>query len=97
MKAKQRESNFKTTLINPGIYTLGTGILNTVTYIATDINGTTSFSTGNDKGNGEIVIEKYDAVNKTITDTFKFNAKKAIDGPSLYFQKGFFYKVSIAN
>ena len=87
----------KTASINTGTYILGTGNANTATYILTDTNSTLTFSTSDARGNGEIVIEKYDAINNTISGTFKFNVKNENDGSSLNFQKGVFYKVPITN
>ena len=89
----------KTTSTNPGTYTLGTGIENTATYVLTDANGSITFSTGNGKGNGEIIIEKYE--NNTITGTFKFNAVNVNnippDKPTINFHYGHFYKVPVTN
>jgi hypothetical protein len=91
----------KTASINSGTYKLGNGILNTATYVLTDANGTTSFSTGTAIGDGEIVIDKYDAINKTITGTFKFSAvninTNQLTTPNLNFQYGHFYKVPVTN
>jgi hypothetical protein len=57
------------------------------------------FSTGSDFGDGEIVITNYDAVNKTVSGTFKFNvdnvANNPLYGSSVNFQNGFFYKIPI--
>ena len=89
----------KTNSTSTGTYKLGAGIVNTATYVLTDANGTITFSTGTSKGDGEIVIDKYDAANKTITGTFKFNAKNnnLTVGSFLNFQKGVFYKVPVTN
>jgi len=82
-----------------GPYPLGTGIENTATYVLTDANGSITFSTGNGKGNGEIIIEKYE--NNTITGTFKFNAVNVNnippDKPTINFHYGHFYKVPVTN
>ena len=49
--------------------------------------------------NGEIIITEYDAVNYTISGTFKFNAANSngspFGGPILNFQHGEFYKIPI--
>ena len=89
----------KTTSIIPGTYMLGNGIINKATYSITDGDSTANFSTGFADDEGQIVITDYDASNKTITGTFKFNAKNTnlTVGSFLNFQKGVFYKVHITN
>jgi len=96
---RDEKLTLKTTSANSGTYILGTSTSKTAVYALTDTNGTITFSTGTGIGNGEIVIEIYDAVNKTITGTFKFNAENIdnnpLAGPVLNFQYGRFYKVPI--
>ena len=96
---KNEKVTLKTTATTPQTYLLGTSISKSATYVLTDANGTTTFLTGIGIGNGEIVIEEYDAVNKTITGTFKFNAENGtanpLAGPILNFQYGVFYKVPL--
>ena len=86
----------KTTSINPGTYFLEIDNLNTATYVLDDSGVKNTFMTGIGKAYGEIVIEKYDAVNKTVTGTFKFNAENVNNNsstqPILNFQYGHFYK-----
>ncbi len=87
---------------NLGNYFLGINNSNTVTYVLTDAtSGTITFSTGFGIGEGQIVITEYDALNKTITGTFKFNAeninKNPLAGPILNFQYGVFYKIPVSN
>lgn len=89
-----------TTVSNtPQTYFLGTSDSNTATYVLTDANGTITFATGIGIGEGQIVIEEYDAVNKTVTGTFKFNAENIYNnplaGPILNFQYGRFYKIPV--
>ena len=83
----------------PQTYFLGTSNSNTAKYVLTDPSGKITFSTGFGIGNGEIVIEEYDAVNNTVTGTFKFNAENIYNnplvGPTLNFQYGHFYKTPI--
>jgi hypothetical protein len=90
----------KTTSTAEQDYPLGTSMSNMATYVLTDASGKITFSTGIDIGNGEVVIEKYDAVNQTVTGTFKFNAENIYNnplaGPLLNFQYGHFYKVPIS-
>jgi hypothetical protein len=76
-------------------YSLGISDTTIASYVLTDVNGSTTFSTGNGIGNGEIVITEFDAVNKTVTGTFKFNADNSLTGLTLNFQYGIFYKVPV--
>ncbi|HQE34066.1 MAG TPA: DUF6252 family protein [Flavobacterium alvei] len=95
--------NEKLTLItdskSPDTYILGVSDANAITYILTGASGTTTFSTGIGIGEGQIVIEEYDAVNNTVTGTFKFNAENIYNnplaGPILNFQYGHFYKIPV--
>ena len=83
----------------PQTYFLGTSNSNTAKYVLTDPSGKITFATGFGIGDGEIVIEEYDAVNNTVTGTFKFNAENIYNnplaGPTLNFQYGHFYKTPI--
>lgn len=58
-----------------------------------------AFSTGTDKGSGQIVITDYDNVNHTISGTFKFTAENDdetnTEKPKINFKEGVFYKVPI--
>ncbi|HWS60817.1 MAG TPA: DUF6252 family protein [Flavobacterium sp.] len=96
---KNEKLTLKTTSTTAQTYPLGTSTSKMATYVLTDANGTLTFSTGIGIGNGEIVIEEYDAVNKTVTGTFKFNAENIYDnplaGPILNYQYGRFYKVPV--
>jgi hypothetical protein len=69
------------------------------TYVLTNADGTVTFSTGAGIGNGKIIIEDYNAVNKTVTRTFKFNGMNIYNnplvGPTMSFQYGTFYKVPV--
>ena len=91
----------KTTSTTAQTYSLGTSTSKMATYVLKDANGTITFSTGIGIGNGEIVIEEYDAVNNTVTGTFKFNAENIFNnplaGPFLNFQYGHFYKVPVVS
>ncbi len=89
----------KTTSTTAQSYPLGTSTSKMATYVLKDANGSITFSTGIGIGNGEIVIEEYDAVNNTVTGTFKFNAENIYNnplaGPLLNFQYGHFYKIPV--
>ena len=95
-----------TTLINPNVessyvtYFLGTSTNRTATYVLSDTGGSIiTFSTGFGIGDGQITINEYDAVNNTVSGTFKFNAENtdnnSLAGPLVNFQQGVFYKVPV--
>jgi hypothetical protein len=96
---RNEKLTLKTVSKNPQTYFLGTSNSNTVTYVLTDAGSTITFATGFGIGEGQIVIEEYDAVNNTVTGTFKFNAENInnnpLAGPILNFQYGHFYKIPI--
>lgn len=98
---RNEKLTLKTTSTTAQTYPLGTSTSKMATYVLTDANGTLTFSTGIGKGDGDIVIEEYDAVNKTVTGTFKFNAvnvnNNPLAGPILNFQYGHFYKVPVSS
>ncbi len=98
---KNEKLTLKTTSTNPKTYFLGTSTTNTATYVSKETSGTVTFATGFGIGEGQIVIEEYDAVNKTITGTFKFNAENIdnnpLAGPILNFQYGHFYKIPVGS
>lgn len=90
----------KTTSILPQTYILGTSTSKSASYVLTDSSGTNTFSTGINFGEGQIEIAEYDAINKTVTGTFRFNAENnSVDnplvGPVLNFQNGVFYKIPV--
>jgi hypothetical protein len=85
-----------TSATKPQTYVLGTSVLNSVLYVVEDIEGSIAYATGSGFGDGEIKITEYDAVNKTVSGSFRFNAKNTsnnpLGGPSLNFQQGFSIK-----
>ncbi|MES2573965.1 MAG: DUF6252 family protein [Bacteroidota bacterium] len=87
----------------PQTYPLGTGGGNLATYVFSEDNGTITYTSEDleEYQNGEIVIQEYDAVNQTVTGTFKFNVKNidpaASDDPTINYQYGKFYKVPVTN
>jgi hypothetical protein len=91
----------RTTSTNKQTYFLGTSESKKVIYTVTDATGNLiTFSTGFGVGDGQIVITDYDAANKTVTGTFKFNAENTYNnplaGPLVNFQQGVFYKVPVS-
>jgi hypothetical protein len=91
----------KTTSTTAQVYFLGTSDSKKAIYELTDSNGTIVFNTGFGVGDGQIVITEYDAVNNTVSGTFKFNAENTLDnplaGPVVNFQQGVFYKVPVSS
>ena len=83
----------------PNTYILGTGVVNKVSYVKTDLTGVLTYETGLDMGDGQIIVTEYDQVNKTISGNFKFNAKNtdgnSLDDATLNFQQGIFYKIPV--
>ena len=98
---RNEKVTLKTTATIAQIYPLGTSTSKMATYVLTDVNDTITFSTGIGIGEGQIVIEEYDAVNMTVTGTFKFNAENIYNnplvGPILNFQYGHFYKIPVVS
>lgn len=82
------------------IYELGVSNAISASYVLSNAAGTIDYATGAGVGDGQIVITEYDATNKTISGTFRFNAENTLDNPLgdpiLNFQQGVFYKVPIA-
>ncbi|XDZ53234.1 hypothetical protein FlaCF_0282 [Flavobacterium tructae] len=87
---------------NTGVqtYALGRDNIATANYSNTQPSQSYSFSTGTDRGDGLIVITEFNAENKTISGTFKFNAlnedKKDTEKPKINFTEGVFYKIPIS-
>lgn len=92
--------SLKTTSTKSQTYFLGTSESKKAIYSVTDAaNGLITFSTGLGVGEGQIVIKEYDAINSTITGSFKFSAKNSnvssSTNPVVNFQNGVFYKVPV--
>jgi hypothetical protein len=89
----------KTKSTKPQVYSLGVDLLNSATFVQEIYAEKTAFSTGTNSGDGQIEITEYDAVNSTITGTFKFNAKNeskdAITSPNINFEQGTFYQIPL--
>ena len=58
-----------------------------------------NYSTGSNKGSGQVVITEFNAEEKTISGTFKFTAVNTdqvdAEKPSITFTEGVFYKIPI--
>ena len=92
--------SLKTAAAEPQTYFLGTSeaskAICTVTGPAT---GIVTYTTGFGVGQGQIIITEYDAVNKTVTGTFKFSAentnRSSQANATVNFQQGVFYKIPV--
>lgn len=82
-------------------YPLGNSTTKVASYVYTGSNGKIIYTTGVGVGEGEIVIEEYDAANKTISGAFKFNLENTDDDssekPIVNFQYGRFYKLPVVS
>ncbi|AWK03926.1 hypothetical protein HYN56_06645 [Flavobacterium crocinum] len=82
------------------VYTLGMNEVSKASYANTLTNEAASFSTGTERGSGQIVITDYDSENNTISGTFKFTAlnedESDVENSKINFTEGVFYKVPIA-
>ena len=87
----------KTVSSAPGTYILGEDDLNVATY-SIELDGATStYTTGTDIGDGEIIIDAAQAAG-TISGKFKFNAHITTDplaGLVVNYQYGVFYRVPL--
>lgn len=87
---------------NMGVYVLGENSARSATF-ATDFDGVElMYTTGvNIGGDGEIVINKFDAATNTVSGTFRFNAVNVDDNPLggevINVQKGVFYNLKVTN
>ncbi|CAA9195949.1 hypothetical protein FLACOL7796_00899 [Flavobacterium collinsii] len=81
-------------------YILGRDNSTTATYLNMQDSKSSRFSTGTNKGDGQIVITEFNAENRTISGTFKFNAwnedEKDTEKPKVSFTEGVFYKIPIS-
>ena len=81
----------------PQTYVLGINTLSIAIYSNTLPSQLAEFTTGTNRGNGQIVITEYNTDNQTISGTFKFNAINVDEGntekPGINFTEGVFYKI----
>jgi hypothetical protein len=86
----------KTNSTKPQVYYLGVDVSNSATFVQKIYAEKTGFSTGINRGDGQVEITEYDAVNSTITGTFKFNAvNDSLAASNMNFQQGVFYQVPL--
>ena len=92
--------SLKTAAVEPQTYFLGTGEASKVVCtITSTTSGLVTYTTGFGIGQGQIVITEYDAVNKTVSGTFKFSAENtdsnSQENATVNFQQGVFYKIPV--
>lgn len=90
----------KTPSKNIGVYVLGENTARSATFTATYSGQDVIFTTGSGiGGDGQILIDEYDAVNNTVSGEFRFNAvnieNNPLGGELLNMQEGIFYKVPV--
>ncbi|MBF4506540.1 hypothetical protein IRZ83_07645 [Flavobacterium sp. JLP] len=80
-------------------YVLGVDDVTKGSYSNTLPGQTASFTTGTNKGSGQIIVTDYNIETNTVSGTFKFNAvnEDATDteNPKITFTEGVFYKVPV--
>jgi hypothetical protein len=83
----------------PGTYVLGVDNIKTASYSNIFKADDPEFTTGTNKGGGQIIITDYDTKAQTISGTFRFNAVNVdgtnTDKPAMYFTEGVFYKIPV--
>ncbi len=81
-------------------YILGIDNVTTATYSNSLASQLAEFTTGENRGNGQIIITEYNIDNKTISGTFKVNAVNVDDEdtekPTINFTEGVFYKITVS-
>lgn len=88
-------------VVSQKTYTLGINDVAIASYSNILPSQLEEFTTGKNKGNGEIVVTEYNAETKTISGTFKFNAANVDDSnvekTGVNFTEGVFYKIPITS
>jgi len=81
-------------------YVLGSDNLTVASFLNTFPGQLADFTTGADKGTGQIVVTEFNTETNTISGTFKFTApnkdESNIENPKVVFTEGVFYKIPIA-
>ena len=89
--------------LNPQVYKLGTDDATSndifASYSYTENNISLNYATAKGKGNGEVVITKYDPATKKLSGSFRFNAEYEGDNQlvpkNVNFQNGFIYNILV--
>lgn len=83
----------------PGTYVIGADGDASATYLYEREGAELFYTTDDEEGDGEIVIEEYDTAKQTVSGTFRFNAinvaSNPLGGHILNYQYGTFYKVPV--
>ena len=78
---------------------LGTGSTSVATFNYVVSGQNLLYSTGTNAQDGQIVLNEYDPVNKTISGTFRFNAynitNNSLGNPIVNYTNGVFYKIPV--
>ncbi|MFH7016473.1 DUF6252 family protein [Flavobacterium sp. FlaQc-47] len=81
-------------------YILGVDNLTTASYSNTLPAQSEEFTTGENRGNGQITVTEYNVENQTISGTFKFNALNVdetdLEKTGINFTEGVFYKIPVS-
>ncbi|MFZ0596778.1 MAG: DUF6252 family protein [Flavobacterium sp.] len=81
-------------------YILGVDNLTTASYSNTLPSQSEEFTTGENRGNGQIIVTEYNVENQTISGTFKFNALNVdetdLEKTGINFTEGVFYKIPVS-
>ncbi|TPG40740.1 DUF6252 family protein [Flavobacterium pectinovorum] len=83
--------------LGPKTYVLGVDNLTAASYSDRFAIDKPEFTTGTNKGSGQVIITEFDAEKRTISGTFKFTAVNTntedLENPSVTFTEGVFYKI----
>ena len=95
-----QELILKTPSRNPAVYVLGENSARSASFITNFSGNQLIYATGaNIGGDGQILIDEYDAVNNTVSGEFRFNAvnieNNPLGGELLNMQNGVFYKIPV--
>ncbi|MDX6181208.1 DUF6252 family protein [Flavobacterium sp. Fl-77] len=89
----------RSTSTNEKTYMLGLNNFSTASYSNSLQGQLADFSTGVNKGSGQIVITEYDSEANTVSGTFRFSAINAdneeVDLSTINFTEGVFYKIPL--
>ncbi|WP_099712763.1 DUF6252 family protein [Flavobacterium sp. 9] len=81
----------------PKTYILGVDNITTASYLNRLSSMAPQFTTGTNKGSGQIVITEFNNQTNTVSGTFRFTAVNAntedLENPTVTFTEGVFYKV----
>jgi hypothetical protein len=80
---------------------LGTGSASIATFTYIENGQNILYSTGSNAEDGQIILKEYDAINKTVSGSFRFNSfnmtNNSLGNPIVNFTSGVFYKIPVSN